>query len=168
MAMVEDSLSRYIQAMTLSFSWGSPLLASSAGTAASVHGTEPASWWQQAWTWPEPMPWQQLLQAQAIYSAATGKALDTPSSKSISEKLAVPGLPAAGKLTTFCAMRCGIKYMGRRDKMAECLVQECGADPETARKLGPQGDGLKEMVTYAGVLLLGVALVVAGAYALVT
>lgn len=175
MAMVEDQLSRYIQAMTLSFSWGSPLLASSAGTAASVHGTDPATWWFQAWQWPEVLPWRQALDAQANYSVTTFGALGTPSSKSVPEKpetnvflVSLDGQKSAKRPDLWCSLRCGLRYPGRRDKLGECLVQECGADPETARKMAPQSAGLQDVITYAAVILLGVALVVAGAYALVS
>lgn len=134
-----------------SMEWGSGALAGLAGTGAWWHGTDPAWWMQSMNTWPEVFPWGVGVTAQKWYDEQVQFASTKPGT-----------LKQPKNVDWWCAFRCGLKYPNRRDKQADCLVEECGAAPESVQVLRPQP------ATNLVILVLAVGLILVGAYALVS
>jgi hypothetical protein len=135
--------------------WGSPLLGGVAGSPAWWHGTDPLWLLQASSAYPEPFPSTLAQVAYAYYDRMSAQAVSAP------EKREQPANPT-GQVDTWCSIRCGWKYMGRRDAIADCLVRECGASPSQVQALKPQG-----LPGNLAAYVIGIGLVLIGAWALV-
>lgn len=137
------------EAYMLSASWGSGALAGLAGTAAWWHGTDPAWWLASMDTWPEHVPWDMAAEAQRWYDGASRVEL---------ARAPTPEQPKPGGVDWLCGFRCGVKNIGNPEAQHECMVRECGASLRQA----VQNVGANVIAT-----VIGVGLVLVGAYALV-
>jgi hypothetical protein len=154
MAAVDDSLSRYIQALLTQIEWGSPLLASASGTAAWVHGSD-AAWWLGAsmQRYPEQFPLEVAAQARQYYEIGAPQALKTTTK----QERPPENTPEA---------RCRAVCLGQWDY--DGCVRECtrrGGPPSTiCEAFFP-----KPVCTQYGLVavVIGVGLVLLGAWALV-
>jgi hypothetical protein len=154
MAAVDDSLSRYVQALLTQIEWGSPLLASASGTAAWVHGSD-AAWWLGAsmQKYPEQFPLEVAAQARRYYEIAVPQVLKTATK----QERPPEDTPEA---------RCRAVCLGQWDY--DGCVQECtrrGGPPRTiCEAFFP-----RPVCTQHGLvaIVIGVGLVLLGAWALV-
>jgi hypothetical protein len=172
MAAVDDSLSRYVQALLTQIEWGSPLLASASGTAAWVHGSD-AAWWLGAsmQKYPEQFPLEVAAQARQYYEIGAPQAL------SVQTK---PEKPATdvGRCVQYCRSRywltCNPVTAVTPLTKCECEKQ-CEASGGAETQVGPFGvargrpgeSGAEAIARQLAPWAIGVGLVLLGAWALV-
>ncbi len=149
-----------LQAYMTSAEWGSQALAGLAGTAAWWHGTDPAWWMQTMNTWPEPFPWEMAAQAQAWYDGQSQVVLaSAPTPKE-------PYKPPSTEQFV-CSMRCLIRNLFNLPGQTKCMVEECGISPERLGPIGRKEYELSKAPANLVATVIGVGLVLIGAYALV-